>query len=139
MGPRFLNEGDTQTVMAWLYRTSTRLALDAIRRRKVRGGRRLGDPGGRAMPEDEVNVVAAGLSSSLPCGSFEDSVGARRLVISLARDIPPEELEAAIVCRVDGVSQPEAAEILGVSERTIRRLLTRFDEHAARWRKEFSS
>jgi hypothetical protein len=37
------------------------------------------------------------------------------------------------------VSHPEAAEILGVSERTVRRLLERFDAHADMWRKEFAS
>ena len=38
------------------------------------------------------------------------------------------ELEAAILNRVDRLSHPEVAEVLGVSERTVRRLLTRFDE-----------
>jgi RNA polymerase sigma-70 factor (ECF subfamily) len=120
-GPCFTDDADTRTVVAWLYRTSTRLALDALRRRK-----RVGQP-----MEDEV---------SLPCGgSIEDSVGAKRLVVALIQSVSSEELEAVIVCRVDGASHIEAAEILGVSERTIRRLLERFDAHVDKWRKEFAS
>ena len=39
-------------------------------------------------------------------------------------------------CRIDGLSQPEAAAVLGISERTLRRLLSRFDERTLTLRKE---
>ena len=117
----FTDDADARTVVAWLYRTSTRLALDALRRRKRLTG----------SAAEEVN---------LPCsGSLEDSVGAKHLVLALIRSVSSEELEAVILCRVDGVSHTEGAEILGVSERTVRRLLERFDAHADEWRKEFAS
>ncbi len=119
-GPALESENEVRTVMAWLYRTSTRLALDVLRRRR---GFKEGD--------DPVSV---------PCqGSVEGAVAARHLVHRLAGCVAADELEAAILCRVDGVSHPEAAEILGVSERTVRRLLERFDAHTETWRKEFAS
>jgi RNA polymerase sigma-70 factor (ECF subfamily) len=112
---------DVRVVMAWLYRTSTRLAIDALRAR-----RRTGDT--------EVPAEA------LPCAIDLDShLVARRAVAWLASSVPEEELAAAVLCRVDGVTQPEAATVLGVSERTVRRLLERFDERIEGLRKEFSA
>jgi len=76
----------------------------------------------------------------LPCAlALEDSMAARSAILALHARVPGEELEAVILCRVDGLSHPEAAEVLDVSERTVRRLLERFDAGAARWRKEFTS
>jgi DNA-directed RNA polymerase specialized sigma24 family protein len=37
----------------------------------------------------------------------------------------------AVLCRVDGLTQPEAAQVGGISERTVRRLLGRFDARVA--------
>jgi RNA polymerase sigma-70 factor (ECF subfamily) len=120
-GPSLGPDADTRTVLAWLYRTSTRLALDALRRQKRSA----------SSLEDEAR---------LPCGlSLEDSLLARRIVTALAQSVASDALEAAVLCRVDGVSQLEAAEILGVSERTVRRLLDRFDAQAEQWRKELTS
>jgi RNA polymerase sigma-70 factor (ECF subfamily) len=121
VGPPLSQGADARTLLAWLYRTSTRLALDALRRRKHAA----------TSLEDEAR---------LPCGrSFEDALAARRIVAALVRTVASEALEAAVLCRVDGVTQSEAAEILGVSERTVRRLLERFDAGAERWRKELTS
>jgi Homeodomain-like domain len=99
-------------------------------------------PVSRSMPLRRRKRVGQPMEDgvSLPCGgSIEDSVGAKRLVAALIQSVSSEELDAVIVCRVDGASHIEAAEILGVSERTIRRLLERFDAHADKWRKEFAS
>ena len=46
----------------------------------------------------------------------------------LVNDFPAQELEAAILSRLDHLTHPEIAEVMGVGERTVRRLLTRFDE-----------
>src|SRR5262245_3327044 len=63
-GPAYTGEEDVRTVMSWLYRTSTRLALDVLRRRKV--------------------VEKADDETCLPCaGSAESSVAARDLVVRL--------------------------------------------------------
>ncbi len=117
-----IGEGaDARTIMAWLYRTCTRLAIDELRLR-----RREGSP-------------AADLEAT-PCGvDVARCVDARRAVVSLASTVPGDELEVAVLCRVDGLSQREAAVVLGVSDRTVRRLLERFDERAAPLRQELSS
>lgn len=110
---------DPRTVMAWLYRTCTRLSIDVLRERhRV-------DPAEAAVEETPCAVD--------PVASAEAKAALR----ALAGAGPTEELESAVLCRVDGLSHPEAALVLGVSERTVRRLLTRFDERSAAARKEF--
>jgi RNA polymerase sigma-70 factor (ECF subfamily) len=114
-------ESGIQVVMAWLYRTATRLSIDVLR-----------DRGGRVAPPapDEAFGCAVDLGTSTE---------ARRLIAALAASVPKEELAAAVLCRVDGLSQLEAATVLEVSERTLRRTLSRFDERTVSFRKEFTS
>jgi RNA polymerase sigma-70 factor (ECF subfamily) len=109
---------DVRTVMAWLYRTSTRLSLDHLRHKR--------------------RAPAVLADDTLPCGgaSQESRLAARRAVLEVMSKAGDDELEAVVLCRVDGLSQPEAAGVLGVSERTVRRLLDRFDEHTRAVRKE---
>ncbi|HXN33812.1 MAG TPA: RNA polymerase sigma factor [Polyangiaceae bacterium] len=112
---------DTRTVIAWLYRTSTRLAIDVLRN------------GGKL----EAPKVAV---EDLPCAiDLAACAEARAAIVSVARSVPEEELAAVILCRVDCLSRPEAATVLRVSERTVRRMLARFDERITLLRKEFSS
>jgi RNA polymerase sigma-70 factor (ECF subfamily) len=110
---------DARAAVAWLYRTSTRIAIDALREMRVAA------PAG--PPGDEPCAIDLGAS-----------VEARATIASLAASVPQEELEVAVLCRVDGLAQPEAAAILGVSERTVRRMLDRFDRRTAPLRKEFA-
>ncbi len=120
-GPRVDGGQDTRTVMAWLYRTSTRLALDALRRRRHR-------------------EVASLDADTFPCACrVEDALAARTAIVALCRTVPDDELEAVVICRVDGLSQPEAAEVLGVTERPVRRRLDRFDARLRDAREEVSS
>lgn len=117
-GPRLDGETETRTIMAWLYLTSTRLAMDVLREH-------------RGSPLDLASVEPTA------CGSApDDVVVARDAVIALSEKVPADEIEAALLARVDGLSRPEVAGVLGVSERTVRRLLQRFDEHSADLRKE---
>jgi RNA polymerase sigma-70 factor (ECF subfamily) len=122
---RFVKSGmeqheDIRTIMAWLYRTCTRLAIDELRSRRAR--------------------PTADLDSETPCGiDVAKSVEARRAVATLVGSIPADELEVAVLCRVDGLSQAEAALVTGVSDRTVRRLLERFDERSLPLKKELSS
>jgi RNA polymerase sigma-70 factor (ECF subfamily) len=111
-------ESEPGRVMAWLYRTSTRLAIDVMRERA-------------RTPLDDVEGLA------LPCGgpTPDELLAARRLAATLATDFPEDELEAVLLTRVDGLSQQEVAEVLGVSERTVRRLVDSFDERAAKRRR----
>jgi RNA polymerase sigma-70 factor (ECF subfamily) len=114
-------DADPRTIMAWLYRTCTRLAIDAMRERK------------RIDANEHVLDL-------LPCGSsLAASVEARAMIRRLVSTLPEDELAIAVLCRVDGLPQPEAAAVLGISERTARRMLARFDEQIASFRKELSS
>lgn len=98
--------------MAWLYVTSTRLATDALREGRV-----------TSLDDGAIDPIALAASPA-------EVVAARSAIVALSKKVPPEEIEAALLTRVDGLSQPEVAQILGVSERTIRRLLERFDERS---------
>jgi RNA polymerase sigma-70 factor (ECF subfamily) len=113
--------GDARTVMAWLHRTSTRLAIDLIRERRF------------TAPSD-------GAEEATPCSvELAAATAAKATIQKLASEVPRDELEVAVVCRVDGLSQTEAATVLGVSDRTVRRLLARFDERTLELRKELLS
>jgi RNA polymerase sigma-70 factor, ECF subfamily len=112
--------GDTRTIMAWLYRTCTRLAIDELRQRR------------RTGPEADLDAT--------PCGvDVAACVEARHAIAALVNEVPADELDVAVLCRVDGLSQPEAALVLGVSDRTVRRQLERFDARAATMRRELTS
>jgi RNA polymerase sigma factor (sigma-70 family) len=110
-------DADERTLVAWVYRTTTRLSIDALRDRA------------RTKPSEDLDTLPCGVS---PDGALDAKVAIR----ALSATTPPDELEAAVLCRVDGLSQPEAATVLGVSERTVRRLLERFDERSADLRRE---
>ncbi|HEY3820532.1 MAG TPA: RNA polymerase sigma factor [Polyangiaceae bacterium] len=113
--------GDPRTVVAWLYRTCTRLAIDVLRdRRRVD----LGD----VSQEDA------------PCAvDLAACAEARAAIAELAGAVPEEQLAVVVLVRVDGLSHAEAATVLGVNERTVRRLLARFDEGTSALRQETSS
>jgi RNA polymerase sigma-70 factor, ECF subfamily len=131
-GPAWTSDADTPTVMAWLYRTCTRLCIDLLRRHKF-----VARP---AAPRDDYADEDGPGRVPLPCAAHpEDSLAARRLVARISAEIPPAVLEAVVLCRVDGLPQTEAAHVLGVSERTLRRLLERFDAGTETMRKEFAS
>jgi RNA polymerase sigma-70 factor (ECF subfamily) len=107
---------DGRAITAWLYRTSTRLAIDRLRERArhTRDEDALDGLGHEASPEVRAHVAG--------------------LWAELVRRLPRSELEAALLSHVDGLKQMEIAEVLGVDERTVRRLLSKFDERAARLR-----
>ncbi len=104
-----------EATVAWVYRTATRLAIDHFR-----ASRRTDDHIDELPSQDRPDRTAE----------------ARRLLELLARELDEQELEAIVLTRVDGMTQPEAAQVLAVSERTVRRLLERADERLSRWRAE---
>ncbi len=111
---------DARAVVAWLYRTSTRIAVDSYRRGRHQ----------RRAPLDEE------AGEGVPTGVTGDATGrmdAIRLLEQIAGGAPARELEVVILCRVDELSHDEIAEITGTSSRTVRRLLARFDQRLARW------
>lgn len=106
---------DPRAVIAWLYRTSTRLAVDHFRRH-----RRL------EVLDEETGGAGFG-------GDGSARIDAVRMLEQIARLAPARELEVAILCRLDELGHGEIAEVTGMSSRTVRRLLTRFDDRLARW------
>ena len=125
-------DADPRTITAWVFRTSTRLAIDRIRERARKAQpERLGDEGASALDEK---------SSETSPG--DELIAARRELQRLARELPAQELEIALLHRMDGLTQIEIAEVLKLSDRTVRRALARLDERlrgfAARRRRELS-
>jgi RNA polymerase sigma-70 factor (ECF subfamily) len=113
---------EPRAVMAWLYRTCTHLAIDHLRSQRRR-------------PRAPDNVL-----ETLPCSiKLEAWLSTKQVLQELAARMPADELHAVVLCRVDGLGQAEAAEVLDTSERTLRRLLAAFDQRAEKWRKESCS
>jgi RNA polymerase sigma-70 factor (ECF subfamily) len=100
---------EPRTALAWLYRTATRLSVDRLRQRAVHA---------RPVP------------GAVEATDLERSTASRQLLERLARTAEPDELQAAVLSRVDGLTHPEVAQVMAISERTVRRLLSRFDERA---------
>jgi RNA polymerase sigma-70 factor (ECF subfamily) len=111
-----LDLDDPRRVAAWVYRTATHLAVDRLRR-NARGA--------------EVRGVEADAAVS-----SDARVETRQLLERLAATIPADELELAFLDRIDGLTQPESAQVLGISERTVRRMLARLDERIAALKSE---
>lgn len=101
-----------EAVLSWIYRTATHLAIDRHRRDR------------HLVSSNAGTAEVADVSG--PAGARPDQVvEARELLGRLARWVPERELEAIVLHRVDGLTQPEIATVLGASERTVRRLLDR--------------
>lgn len=102
---------EPRTALAWLYRTATRISVDRLRQRAVHA---------RPVP------------GPTETSNLEGSTASRQLLERLAARAEPDELQAAVLSRLDGMTHPEVALVMSISERTVRRLLTRFDERAQR-------
>lgn len=113
-----VRDAEARTRLAWIYRTATNLAIDVWRRRRVRSGVPLETEGAASSPD---GALAARLSLQ-----------------ALVDRVPAAELELAILSRFDGLTQPELVEVTGRSERTVRRLLNRFDQRLSRLQEEIA-
>src|SRR5437660_1683534 len=84
------------------------LAIDRLRERQRKRGP---EAGGAAL-------------EGLPVAATEDTLlAARRQLQTLARSVPPDELEIAVLSRLDRLTHAEIGEVLGISDRTVRRRL----------------
>jgi RNA polymerase sigma-70 factor, ECF subfamily len=106
-----LASNDAPTLVAWIYRTATHLGIDRLRRARPEGA-------------DDVEPQAPAL---------DEQVEMRRWLARIARRAPPGELELVTMARIDGMTHREIAITTGKSERTVRRLLARFDKRMAAW------
>jgi RNA polymerase sigma-70 factor, ECF subfamily len=113
---RGMAEAPAPQAIAWLYKTGTRLAIDRLRSRAR-----------RQHLHDRPEEIAA---------SPSDALSARRMCERLAATAAAADLEVAVLARVDGLDQSEVATVLGITDRTVRRALARFDEQVAHLRKE---
>ena len=111
---------------AWIYRTGTRLAIDVWRRR-------------RAAVEVAMGDEASAMDTPGHAPAADGLLAARRSLETLAAQVPEEELEVAVLSRLDGLTHPEIAEVTGHSERTVRRMLERLDRRLARLQSEVLS
>lgn len=113
---RFWKVGDTSlpppAVLGWLYKTSTRLAVDRLRHRRTAG-----------HANEQLEATPA-----VNAGAPDAALAARHQLAALARTLSSEELEVAILHRADRMTQSEIATVTGRSDRTIRRMLVRVDE-----------
>ncbi len=93
---------DPGAVVGWLYVTATRLAIDRIRKRRS------------TLTEvfDLEDDVA-----------WPDRIVAARRQLARTATLGAEEMELFVLRYLDGLTQPEIAEVLEVSERTVRRRL----------------
>ena len=107
---------DDGRVTAWLYRVSTRAAIDRVRASAARS---------RLAPPSEEFADSPSLGAE-----------ARAMLDRLAQRIPSAELELLLLQHWDGLTQPEIAEVTGLSERTVRRRLHRCMERVVRIRDE---
>jgi len=107
---------DHRALTAWLYRTSTRLVIDRARLRQL-----------SQASEFALQTLVGESHDEFP----DARLASRRQLQVVFREFPDQELHAAILNRFDRLTHPEIAEVMGVSERTVRRLLARFDERAS--------
>ncbi|HEY4393235.1 MAG TPA: RNA polymerase sigma factor [Polyangia bacterium] len=98
-------------LLAWLYRVTTNLCLNAVRNGKLRG---------RA----DRDLARWGPSAAAPEGPQ------RRGVWELLAGLDPRTQAVVVYVHLDGMTQAEAAEVEGISDRTVRNCLTRFERHA---------
>ena len=93
--------------------------------------RRADEAGARTSSYRRVPVgPAAGLREAL-----DEALGTLVVVAKRRRLLLLDNVRIHLD-RVDGLTQPESAEVLGISERTVRRMLTRLDARLAALRAE---
>jgi RNA polymerase sigma-70 factor (ECF subfamily) len=99
----------------WLYQVTTNYCLNLIRDRS------------RRAELYEAHVVPMAGDAEVGTARSDDLVLLRKLLASADE----QQAQAAIYVFLDGMSHQEAAEVLGVSKRTVGNLLERFQKWAS--------
>ncbi|MBI5510520.1 MAG: sigma-70 family RNA polymerase sigma factor [Deltaproteobacteria bacterium] len=100
--------------MTWIYSITTNYCLNALRGRKVRA--RAAETLRREPEKTAADDAAA----------FES----RQLLQLLAAGLNQRQIEVLTYHYLDGLSQPQIGEILGISERGVRKILAKARDHA---------
>jgi len=107
------NFDDPKAVVGWIYRTSTRLAIDRLRRKPALGLELAEALAGTDSPEARAELAQA--------------------LLYLSTQLRAPQLQALILSHADGMTQPQIASVLGTSERHVRRLLAAAQESVRSW------
>lgn len=99
--------------MTWLYRITTNVALNMLRARHVR--------------EPLLTVIDADTDAA----TGAEAVEVRDLLRAWLSGLEPREQEIATLLYVDGLTQEEAADVLGLSRKTIGRDVAQLRAKAA--------
>jgi RNA polymerase sigma-70 factor (ECF subfamily) len=96
--------------LPWLYRVATNYCLNFIRDRKPRDDR---------APEEVLQA-----------SSGERRLAARQQVFSILGEFDLKTQQIAVYSLLDGMTQEEIAEVMGLSRKTVGKKLSRFTDHA---------
>lgn len=97
----------------WIYRMVVNLALDSLRRRRVRPeGRSAGCAADLPLVDPAVGPETAMLAGEL-----------ERALREITDDLPPRQRAVFVLTRVEGLAAPQVAEALGVTPSTVRNTL----------------
>lgn len=118
---RHLGSVAEEALQSWLYRTTVNVCYDLLRKRP-----RLAEPG----PEPSI---AASAQRDL------EETAKRQLLEQGLKRLSPQERTALVLCAIEGLSNAEAAQAMGVAEGTVRSHLSlarsRLKEYVGRyWR-----
>lgn len=110
-----LDASDPRSVVAWAYRTATRLCIDRLRR----------------APE----LLDASRYEQATPERAEAALLLREALRELGERMREDELDALCLARVDRMSHAEIADVLGTSDRQVRRLLEGAEARLDRWKR----
>lgn len=118
-GGTFPNE---RAVYVWIYKTAHRAAIDHLRSAAHRREDYKGD-----------EAALEGPGTAPP--RFRDVVMTRELVTRYIGRLAPEEAEVFLYLALDGMSQIEVADVMGLSRRTVQRLVAKVELRFAELRR----
>jgi RNA polymerase sigma-70 factor (ECF subfamily) len=114
---------EQRSVTAWIYRTATHLAIDRLR---------------SVEPRPLEQATEASTAGEHDTRNPETRLSAHTALVRLAKLLPAADMEVLLLSRVDGLTQREIAEVVGSSERSVRRTFRRLEENLAAWSEELS-
>jgi RNA polymerase sigma-70 factor (ECF subfamily) len=124
-GGRFPSD---KAVYAWIYKTCHNAAIDHVRSAPYRRETSATPAGDEDGADVNANVtVDVYARHAAPDGAGPDALMNRELVETYIRTLRPQEAEAFVYQAVDGMTQVEIAAVMGLSRRTVQRLMERVE------------